>query len=194
MADPHVVETLDSLDRLTVRLYRGGLGLSALALFALCALYAARALGIFTPGAVLDPALVGLCAAVALSAACVHLYDKRFRWLIASCPPFGLALQALALALPDTALVVWPLQVAGVGFTLVSLSALAFKEWFCFRIPGLPLVPAFLGLGVVPVLIDWPLGVVLLWTPASILLMVLTIAKLRMPLTHDIGDRSHYQI
>jgi len=194
VADPHVIERLDGFDRLTVTLYRLGLALSGVGLLAVVTLYGLRAAGVFVSGGWLDPLLLAMAAAVALSAACVHLYDKRIRWFIAGCAPAGLALQAAGLAVPDPSFLGWPLQVAGVGVTLISLSALAFKEWFCFRIPGLRLVPVFLGLGTLVVLIDWPLGVVLLWAPAGVLVVLLTIAKVRMPLTHDIGDRSKYQV
>jgi len=194
VADPHVIEDLDGFDRLTVALYRTGLGLSGLGVLGLSGLYLARALGVSIGRDGLTAALLGTTMAIALSAACVHLYDKRIRWFIAGCAPLGLALQAVGLALPSPFWLAWPVQVAGVGFALVSLSALAFKEWFCFRIPGLRLVPVLLGLGTLPVVLDWDLGVPVLWGPAGLLVVALTVAKLRMPLTHDIGDRSRYQV
>ncbi|MFK7927124.1 MAG: DUF2301 domain-containing membrane protein [Myxococcota bacterium] len=194
MANPEHQPELDGFDRLTVRLYRLGLGLSSLSLGAFVCLSALRMFEVFPPYWL---RLVGLCAvvaSVALSAACVHLYDKKFRWLIAGVSPLGLAILALGLALPAEWTIALILQSAGVGFTLVSLSALAVKEWFCFRIPGLRISPIFLGAGVFAVLADSPLAIVLCWGPAAVVVGWLAVRKATMPLGHDVGDRSYYQV
>lgn len=192
MADPAHTPDLDGFDRLTVALYRTGLAVSGLLLLVLTGIYGARAAGLVPPPDLLLPLLAGLAATVTVSTVCVHLYDKRMRWFIGASAPGGLALLAVGGTVAEPG--AWILQVGGVGFALVSLSALAVKEWFCFRIPLLPATPAFLGLGVLAVLIDLPWAVALLWGPAAILVLALTVAKVRMPLGHDVGDRTKYQV
>ena len=77
---------------------------------------------------------------------------------------------------------------------LLPLSGLAFKEQFCFAIPGIRLLPLLL-----------PLLWLLEWTPfawatalvalvSGLLLGLLSLAKWRMPLHFDIGDRGRYQL
>ena len=87
---------------------------------------------------------------------------------------------------------------AGLGFLFVALSALALKERFCFRIPGLRLVPLLLALSLIPLLLDQGAtsgqneggaGIVAaaLLAPAAVVYGLLAIAKVRMPLHFDIG-------
>lgn len=194
MANPEHQPQLDGFDRLTVRLYRLGLGASALCLAAFVVLCILRLNGTYPPYWLRLVGLVAVTASVALAATCVHLYDKRIRWIIAAAASFGLALQALGLALPAEWTVGLLLHAAGVGFSLVSLSALAFKEWFCFRIPGLRVAPLFLAAGVLGVAVDWPLGIALTWGPAAVVIGWLAVRKATMPLGHDIGDRDRYQV
>jgi uncharacterized integral membrane protein len=183
VADPHHIAVLDGLDVLTVRLYRAGFAVSTLGVAAL-ALSGAQAL---------DPAPARwlAVAGVTLSAAHVHLYDKRFRWLIPSFAWAGL----LALCAPSST----PAGLAffshlGLGLCLVSLSALALKEQLCFRVPGLRLVPLGLAIGVFASYAEQPVIAAVSWGAAAAVLAALTVAKARMPLHFDIGDRSHYQL
>ncbi|GAL02979.1 arabinose efflux permease [Photobacterium aphoticum] len=78
MADPHIQSELDALDKLTVILYRSALTASA---------------GIMSIVAWEHQfATVALVIAALLATTTVHIYDKRFRWLIlgsACLPPFG---------------------------------------------------------------------------------------------------------
>lgn len=194
MANPEHVPTLDALDRLTVRLYRGGLLLASASLLGLAAVYAARVNATPAPSGIGDVLIVLIGAAAALSAANLHLYDKRVRWLLAGAAPLGLAIQALALTAPAGFVLNWPLQTAGLGFGFVTLSGLALKERFCFRIPGLRGAPVLLAGALVPLTIDWPIGVPLLLAPASVLLGWLAVAKLWQPLHFDVGDKSAYQV
>lgn len=73
------------------------------------------------------------------------------------------------------------------GAALATLSGLAFKEQFCFAIPGIRLLPLLL-----------PLLWLLEWTrvalASGLLLGLLSLAKWRMPLHFDIGDRGRYQL
>lgn len=194
MADPHHVPILDGFDRLTVGIYRASIGASAMCLAAIAAAYAMRAAMIPPPWWVGPMLLCAVGASAAMSAANIHLYDKRIRWVLQGAAPLGLALQAMALAMPDVWPAAWPLQIAGVGFGFVTLSGIALKERFCFRIFGLRAVPALLALGLVPLLIDWPLAVPALLAPAAVVLGWLAVAKLRQPRHFDIGDRRSYQI
>lgn len=138
--------------------------------------------------------IVAAGATAALCAANVHLYDKRIRWVLQAAAPLGLALQAVGLAMPDLWILAWPTQIAGLGFGFVTLSGLALKERFCFRIFGLRAVPLLLALGLLPLLVDWPLGAPILLGPAALVLGWLAVAKLGQPLHFDIGDRRAYQI
>lgn len=194
MADPHHIATLDGFDRLTIRLYRAGIVGSALMILGLAAVFGLRA-ALLGPPAWVGPVLLAAVGVTsALSAANLHLYDKRVRWILQGAAPLGLALQAVGATLPETSWASWPLQVAGVGFGFVTLSGIALKERFCFRIPGLRLVPPLLALALIPVLIDWPVAAPALLAPAGAVLAWLAVAKLRQPLHLDIGDRRAYQI
>ena len=83
---------------------------------------------------------------------------------------------------------------AGMGFVFVALSGFALKEQFCFRIPGLRLVPLFLAAATFLHLSPQP------WTAGPPMIIAggvlgwLSIAKIRQPLHFDIGDKSSYQI
>ena len=95
------------------------------------------------------------------------------------------ALALLSIGAPD-ALVL--------GAALVTLSGLAFKEQFCFAIPGIKLVPLLLPL---LWLLEW---LQVAWAAALValvsgaLLTLLALAKWRMPLHFDIGDKGRYQV
>ena len=186
MADPHHEEPLDGLDRLTVRLYRTGLSASALGL---CSLAAALVSGRTDVAAVAEWTVV---AGVAVSVSCMHLYDKRIRWVIGSSAWVGALLLVAAGTRPDVW--AWWVHHAGLGFVFVSLSAFALKEQFCFRIPLLRGVPAFLALSLVPMLAGAALPAAVLLGLAGLVTGRLAWAKSRMPLHFDIGDKSAYQV
>lgn len=184
MADPQHEEPLDAFDRTTVVVYRSGLTLAALAL-GVTALQ--DALGHPT-----KPALWGVSAGVVASVACMHLYDKRIRWVIGASAWVGAVL--LVVAGTPQATWSWWAHHAGLGFVFVSLSAFALKEQFCFRIPLLRAVPAFLALSLPPLLAqaDLPAGVLL--GVAGLVTGRLAVEKWRMPLHFDIGKKAAYQI
>ena len=137
MANPEHIPILDGFDENTVRLYRSGLCVASLGVAILAACLATQAsIGV---------AQILILLGVLLSVANMHLYDKRVRWLL------GLAGQVGAVGLfAGSILGVELLQFAGLGFVFVTLSGFALKEQFCFKIPGLRLVPAGLALGLVP--------------------------------------------
>ncbi|MGL5032022.1 MAG: DUF2301 domain-containing membrane protein [Aeromonas sp.] len=185
MANPEIESPLDGVDKLTVSLYR--LGLSAAALLLLY-----RGAALFSGVELLTPHiwLMSLAVASAVCSFSVHIYDKRIRLILQ-----GLGWGALALAAigaPN----MWVL-----GAALATLSGLAFKEQFCFAIPGIRLVPVLLPLlWLLEWLSEW---FVADWIAAFIacvafvcggLLTLLVLAKWRMPLHFDIGDKGRYQI
>ena len=182
MADPQHEEPLDAFDRTTVVVYRSGLALAALAL-GVTALQ--DALGHPT-----KTALWGVSAGVVASVACMHLYDKRIRWVIASSAWTGAVLQiGASLNAGGLQHTVW---LAGQGFFFISLSALALKEQFCFRVPLLKAVPLFLAASLVPLTLQTP-GAAIPLAVSSLVLTVLAYRKWKMPLHFDIGNRALYQ-
>lgn len=184
MADPQHQEPLDGFDILTVRLYRAGLVGQALTLLIV------GILGLTSGAPLWCWALYS--AFVALTAWNMHLYMKTFRWIMQGASWIGLTLLVLghfegAMTSP---LVGW----AGIGFLFVSSSAWALKERYCFAIVGMRAVPLFLagsllgvfGQGQQP----WAIPLLI----AGGLMTMLSVAKLRMPLHFDIGDKSKYQV
>lgn len=184
MADPHHVEELDALDRGTVGLYRAGL---------LVAAGSVLWLGACHVRGVPDPSARWLVLlGVALIAADLHLYDRRIRWVIGAAAWLS-ALLLFAPAVASPGLGAW-LGDAGLGFAFVVFSAVALKERKCFRLPIVVAIPPVLAASLIPLRIglDPQAGVVL--AVAGAMLAVLAVAKLRMPLHYDIGDKRHYQI
>lgn len=182
MAHPNHVEVLDGLDRLTVALYRTGVVAVA------CAVVM-RAVTLLTAGPEWLASPVWLLLGVAFSAANLHLYDKRVRWVIGALAWTGAVLQSAALT------GVHPIvDAAGTGFLLAAVSGLVLKERFCFRIPGLGLVPIFLAGSLLPKLAQQPIATGALLLPAGILIGVLAVAKLRQPLHFDVGNKAFYQV
>jgi uncharacterized integral membrane protein len=183
MADPDHVPDLDAFDRFTVRLYRAGLVGQAL-------LLAAGGLAVASEQARIVWAAYAAC--VALSALNMHLYMKSFRWVISGAAWFGLVLQ-LAASTASSGVEHWLWHV-GLGFLFVASSAWALKERFCFRVPGMRLVPVMLAGSLIPILGGQAHPVGPLITVAGLLFAVLALAKARMPLHFDVGDKSKYQV
>lgn len=181
MANPEHVPDLDGFDRLTVRLYRTGLAAASVGVASLA--------GLLALGRPPGPALVLILAGALLAVLDMHLYDKRVRWVIAGAGQLGAVLMVLG-GVAGLEIVVW----AGLGFVYVALSGFALKEQFCFRIPGLRLVPLFLAAGLVPLVAGWNPGAAALFGLASLPLAALAVAKWRMPLHFDVGDKSRYQV
>ena len=189
MADPHHIPTLDAHDVRTVVLYRCGLSLAATSvILGACA----RLYLPFVDQTVYALAL-GVSAGISCCVVNLHLYNKTIRWVITSAASAGVWVLALAFVVNNEE---WHhlLIHCALGLCFVSLSALALKEQFCFRIPGLRAVPAFLASSVLFGVMHWPVvhGASLL--PAGLLLLVLCVAKWRMPLGHDIGNKAHYEV
>lgn len=191
MADPQVVEELDGLDRLTVRLYRLGIALAGITLI--------LSEGMFLVGG--DPLhfLPLMALACALIASSMHLYDKKIRWILSGTTWSALMLYpAISQWLPY----LW-LYRAIEGLFYITLSGIALKERYCFKIPGLKGVPALLvvtvfsgGLAQV-----WPEVFggfewihVLTGLTAGGLYAGMAVAKWQQPLHFDIGEKAKYQL
>ena len=181
MADPQHVEPLDDFDRLTVGAYRLGIVVAGLALAAM-----AVQLG---RGASDAWARVALVAGLALIGAHLHLYDRVIRWVMVGAGWLGVVL-LYAGAVSGNG---WVAD-AGLGFVFVTLSGVALKERFCFKLPLVNGVPLALGASLLPLRLGLgPVAAALLGVGAALVLL-LGGAKARMPLHYDIGDRSKYQV
>lgn len=180
MADPQHQAQLDFIDILSVFLYRLGIVLSA---FTLCIPYLSYTY------ALLYLYMPMLAISAALMASSIHVYDKQIRWIIHFSAWLALMLFPL----------VWRsqqefLMIAINALLFVTYSGVALKESFCFRLPGLKLVPVLL---IISLLANWQdYGTISLLSQSgcAILFIAMSIMKLRMPLYYDIGDKSRYQI
>lgn len=169
MADPHIKCELDGLDKLTVILYRSALTVAALIM---------AIIGYETLQATPFLVIVALLASTT-----VHIYDKRFRWLIQ-----GAGLFAAIWLIAD----LW--QPLALGAALFVFSALSVKEYFCFQIKALLLTPIVLAGFWFCLIINVPAGVIACAMLGAILLGVAAFSKWRMPLHFDIGDKTRYQM
>ena len=111
MANPEVESELDGIDRLSVCLYRLGLSLTALLL--LC-----RGVGLLGGPAPLSPSvwLTMLVVASGLCGFCLHIYDKRVRFLLQGLAWGGLMLPTCGAP-----------AILVLGAVLATLTGLAFK-------------------------------------------------------------------
>lgn len=180
MAHPKHIEILDGFDRGSILAYRTGLVLSSVSLG-----LAAMQLSVHHDA---RRPLALLTFAVILSVGNMHLYDKRVRWVIAWLGWGSLLAYAVAEVAPK------PLGTLGLGLSLSALSALVLKEWFCFRIPLVRWTPAVLVVGVLANHGSYDGVAAIAFGLGALGVAAVAVAKLRMPLTHDMGDRRYYQI
>ncbi|MGL5074117.1 DUF2301 domain-containing membrane protein [Aeromonas salmonicida] len=178
MANPEIESELDGIDRLSVCFYRLGLSLAAL-------LLVCRGASLLIGQDFLAPSvwLTALVVASGVCGLCLHVYDKRIRFILQVFAWGGLVLSASGAP-----------QVLVLGASLATLSGLAFKEQFCFAIPGIKALPLLLPLlwGLEWAQLGWAAAPVAL--ACGLLLGLLCLAKWRMPLHFDIGDKGRYQI
>ena len=180
MADPQYIEVLDTIDRIQVVTYRLGITLCGLALLlpAINQIYT-NALSYFQPALMLGSIAV---------AASLHIYSKTIRYTLSHATWLALILFACSRYF------YWPIDEGWVnGLLLITLSGIAFKEHFCFKIPGLKYTPVFLLIATLAQLADRTdlfVGTSLI---AAILILFMAGAKWRMPLHFDIGDKRNYQ-
>jgi uncharacterized integral membrane protein len=169
MADPHIIPDMDWIDHLTVIIYRLG--------FTLC-----------TPLILLLPWNIGyqidiylmICAIMCASS--LHIYMKNFRLLLQMATWVGTIV--FFLGYPEI----------GLGGAFITLGGLCFKEYFCFRVPGLPFQPLILAGLWFSLQFDAIAVAKILASIASLLFLTVSVAKWRMPHHFDIGDKSKYQI
>ena len=186
MANPEHTPEMEGLDYLTVAWYRVGLTIFAISI----ALHALEELiGWVVLGEWFLP-LVGLSAASA--SANMHLYDPRFRWFV---PLMSWIAFALLLFVLNAAGAVREIgSLIGLGFFYAGMGMLAVKESFCFKIWGLPMVPFLLAGAILLRLGGANLIAAICLAVAALLYLWMVIAKWRMPLHFDIGDKSAYRM
>ncbi|MEQ1507408.1 MAG: DUF2301 domain-containing membrane protein, partial [Myxococcota bacterium] len=131
-------------------------------------------------------------AAVAVIVADLHLYDRAIRWVVAVSGWLGAVLVIGAPVVGGEA-APW-LADAGLGFGFVVLSAVALKERYCFRVPIVVAVPPLLAGSLIPLRLGADAVAAAPLVGGAAVLAILAVAKLRMPLHYDIGDKSHYQV
>ncbi|MCI5141082.1 MAG: hypothetical protein D3909_05005, partial [Candidatus Electrothrix sp. ATG1] len=186
MSTPEHIPEMNSLDNMTVALYRTGLTIAAVSALIYCIerIIGVQILGIFY--------LPVFATGIALASANVHLYDPKFRWFIPFVSWVGFMILAFAYTLKNSGPTGDILANLSLGFFYVGASMFAVKESFCFRIIGLPLVPLFLCASALSRLFGPSSAEPYFLLPAALLLTWLVIAKWRMPLHFDIGDKSLY--
>lgn len=167
MADPHIQSPMDIWDKLGVVVYRSGFVVATVA-FALLP---------WQP----TVAYLGLFIAATLTASSLHIYMKSVRTILQYSAWIGLVVALLGAPL-------W-----GLGFALVTLGGLAFKENFCFKVIGLnfqPIICFFLWLSLA---LHWSPAVMVLALVSALLFAQLSVKKMQMPLHFDIGDKTKYE-
>lgn len=169
MANTEHQETLDSLDKISVCLYRFGITLFAMALLVFSVLVSGAISG--SP-LVYQTSVIALCVAGALSAANVHVYSKHVRVVISWASWIGLVLMVSDLEFQRTWL--------GLGFIFVTFSGIALKESFCFKVPGLKMVPAFLAVATFALWFNLPILAAITMLLAGLVMGFLSFAKWRM--------------
>ncbi|GAB7220292.1 DUF2301 domain-containing membrane protein [Vibrio comitans] len=184
MANPEHKEQLDGLDKISVVSYRLGITLFALSLLSL---FSAELLCVFERETA--PVLRGwsinlIAVSAALSAANIHVYDKKVRTIIAWSSWLGLA---LFIVLPTK-------EWLYIGFMFITFSGIALKESYCFKVKGLNLVPLLLILSVLVLWMKEPTILAALSGLSGLIYAVLAIEKWKMPLHFDIGNKANYEI
>lgn len=171
MADPHIKSKMDIFDYVTVIAYRLGFTLAAPAILLLP--WEAET-GI--------PARQLTFLAAMLCASSLHIYMKSFRLILQAATWGGLICFVFAFPL------------FGLGGAFVTLGGLCFKEYFCFRVPGLRAQPILLAALWLALVLNVPFAAQGLAALSALLFLVTAFAKWRMPLHFDIGDKSKYEI
>ena len=181
MADVGHQEQLDTIDKISVSLYRIGWLL-------LCFSFAAAAYKALVLGVMWQPLWL-LAAAIALQAFNLHLYSKAIRYLVQGAAWLGLWL-AMAFYLWH-----WPvLSHAALACFYLVVGALAFKESFCFQLGWLRWLGALLIVDYLLRFSPWLSLRGLLLLSIAALAIYIAYQKCRQPMYYDIGKRENYQI
>lgn len=185
MANPEHIEKLDFFDKYTVVFYRTGLSLFSLS--TLCFIISQLwNLDIFS----LNIHIAVSAFAALLSASSLHVYDKKFRWIFAF--PTWLSL-GLGFIFAQEHVNNPTFSAALLGLLYITFSGLFIKEFFCFRIFGLPFTPLFLSTSLIPQTMGNLNIQAYILIPVAILGLLLSYKKWSMPLHFDVGNRSYYQ-
>ncbi|MDV6250410.1 DUF2301 domain-containing membrane protein [Vibrio sp. EA2] len=183
MADTEHEEKLDFLDKLSVCLYRLGISVFSLSLLGLSALVFGWFGGL---GEYYRSVLVMIGISAAFSAANIHIYSKTVRLAISWSSWIGLVLMLSDYDLSR----VW----LSLGFVFVTFSGIALKESYCFKVPGLKFVPILLVVTTLAHYFDFLNVAAIAMLLAGIIMGYLSIAKWRMPLHFDIGNKAKYEV
>ncbi|PQJ89935.1 DUF2301 domain-containing membrane protein [Aliivibrio sifiae] len=185
MANTEHIEILDSLDKISVITYRLGITLFSLTLFLSSLAITDDISLVLIDGSLKEFTFITLALSAAMSAANLHVYDKKIRMLITWSAWIGLVL----LSLLDDSRFFW----LPVGFIFVTFSGIALKESFCFKVMGLRLVPFLLCIATLMLAMEvWLIALICL-ALSGVIFLFLAIQKWRMPLHFDIGNKGNYQ-
>ena len=169
MADPHIQSDMDWLDYVTVILYRMGFVIAFPSVLLL-------------PWDIGFPMLNMVFVAAILCASSLHIYMKPFRLLLQMATWVGLACFVLGFPM------------IGLGGAFITLGGLCFKEYFCFKVPGLPAQPLILAALWFSMVFEYTTVAKVMAAIAALLFLIVSIAKWRMPLHFDIGDKTKYEV
>jgi len=169
MADPHIQSPMDQYDHLTVIIYRLGFTLACPVI----------ALLPWKFGFPID-SLVFLSAVMCASS--LHIYMKSIRLLLQFSTWVGLLC------------VVFGFPYLGIGGAFITLGGLCFKEYFCFKVPGLRLQPLILAALWFSLVFDVDIVAKVLAAASALLFLITAVYKWRMPRHFDIGDKTKYEV
>ncbi|OBT13427.1 hypothetical protein A9264_07095 [Vibrio sp. UCD-FRSSP16_10] len=184
MANPEHKEQLDGLDKLSVVAYRFGITLFSLALLLLSVIHLLPLFEINVSPIIRNFSFHLVAIAAVLSAANIHVYDKKARMMITWPTWLGLLLFIL---FPSR-------EWLYIGFLFVTFTGIALKESYCFKIKALNFLPLLLVVSVLALWMEEPTLFGLLVAISGVIFVVLSAAKWRMPLHFDIGNKSNYQV
>ena len=177
MADPDHVEELDLIDKASVCLYRSGIAVTSFSML-LIAFYPFASQDIYI-------GYFFYALGLLLIASCVHVYDKKFRLLFT----FPAWISLLLFFYHE----IYLFFILAKAFGFITISAVALKEEFCFKIKYMKAIPAVFALIFLLDLIMLNFTHIL-WLAQFCLVGYLFYKKTTMPLHFDIGDKSKYQV
>jgi uncharacterized integral membrane protein len=206
MGESQKFQELTIADRIAVFLYRTGIIVTVL-----CIVYGAYLVYSLAKGAIIaspgemTAALAAFFVSIGISISLLHLYSRKILRIVRALfviaalilIPYSIFNFSDRLALEILAS---PIGVIGLGFLFAAFSAIGAKEAFCFR-----LYEGY-AYGIVSALLVFVhLGTVLFAAPDSLLIfktillfvisiltVLFTLKKMRLPLHYDIGDKSRY--
>ncbi|GEA50036.1 membrane protein [Vibrio inusitatus NBRC 102082] len=184
MANPEHKEQLDGLDKISVVSYRLGITLFALSLLSLFSAELLCVLEVKFAPFLREWSLNLIAVSAALSAANIHVYDKKIRSIITWSSWIGLT---LFIVIPTK-------EWLYLGFMFITFSGIALKESYCFKVKGLNLIPLLLILSVLVLWMKEPTILAPLAGLSGLIYALLAIEKWKMPLHFDIGKKANYQI